>query len=304
LKNSSRVHLILLCSSVHGAYGRGVSTRRLLAMLFGVAVLAGLAPQLPGQPPAPDVAHVAQPLAAARPAARTLLPVVTTLSHPPAAATPEPSSPDSPAVKAGPPDCSKLKCVALTMDDGPVPGTVHVLDLLKARGVHATFFVVGQLARRHPGILRRMVAEGNVVGNHSWNHPEFFGKKAKMIRGQLVHTDAAIHRAIGHDPVLMRPPFGEVTSKVRMTSRSLGEAVVIWDVDPRDWKDRKASTVAHRVVTKARGGSIILTHDSLKTTRAAYVDIIDGLRARGFTLVTVPELFGGKMVAGRVYARG
>jgi peptidoglycan/xylan/chitin deacetylase (PgdA/CDA1 family) len=273
-------------------------------MLFGVAVLAGLAPQLPAQPAAADVAHVAQPLAVARPAARTLLPVDTSLPDPPAAPTPGPSSPGNPPEKTGPPDCSKLKCVALTMDDGPVPGTVHVLDLLERKGVHATFFVVGQLARRHPAILRRMVAEGNVVGNHSWNHPEFFGMKAKAIRGQLVHTDAAVHRAIGRDPVLMRPPFGEVTAKVRQVSRQLGKAVVIWDVDPVDWKDRKASTVAHRVVKQARRGSIILTHDSLKTTRAAYADIIDGLRARGFTLVTVLELFGGTMVAGRVYARG
>jgi peptidoglycan/xylan/chitin deacetylase (PgdA/CDA1 family) len=281
-----------------------MSTRRLLAMLFGVALLAGLAPQLPAQPTAPAAVHVAQPLAAAKPAARPLLPVVTTLPDPPAAAAPDPSAPGNPPVNAEPPDCAKLKCVALTMDDGPVPGTAHVLALLKRKGVHATFFVVGQLARRRPALLRRMVAEGNVVGNHSWNHPEFFGKKAKMIRGQLVRTDAAIHRAIGHDPVLMRPPFGEVTPNVRKTSRSLGEAVVIWDVDPLDWKDRKSSTVAHRVVTQARRGSIILTHDSLKTTRAAYADIIDGLRARGFTLVTVPELFGGKMVAGRVYLRG
>jgi len=281
-----------------------MSTRRLLATLFGVALLAGLAPQLPAQPTAPAVVHVAQPLAAAKPAARPLLPVITTLPDPPAAAAPDPSAPGNPPVNGEPPDCAKLKCVALTMDDGPVPGTAHVLELLKRKGVHATFFVVGQLARRRPALLRRMVAEGNVVGNHSWNHPEFFGKKAKMIRGQLVRTDAAIHRAIGHDPVLMRPPFGEVTPNVRKISRSLGEAVVIWDVDPVDWKDRKSSTVAHRVVTQARRGSIILTHDSLKTTRAAYADIIDGLRARGFTLVTVPELFGGKMVAGRVYLRG
>ncbi|HEY3547864.1 MAG TPA: polysaccharide deacetylase family protein [Propionicimonas sp.] len=281
-----------------------MSTRRLLAMLVGAVVLAGLAPQLPAQPTAPDVVHVAQPLAAAKPPARTLLPVDGTLPDPPAAATPDPSSPGNPPVKAGRPDCSKLKCVALTMDDGPVPGTAHVLDLLKRKGVHATFFVLGQLASRHPALLRRMVAEGHVIGNHSWNHPEFFGKTVKAIRSQLVHTDAAVHRATGHDPVLMRPPFGEVTAKVRTACRRLGDAVVLWDVDPLDWKDRKASTVAHRVVKQAKRGSIILTHDSLKTTRAAYADIIDGLRARGFTLVTVPELFGGRLVAGRVYLRG
>lgn len=273
-------------------------------MLFGVAVLAGLAPQLPAQRTAPALAHLARPLAAAKPSAGTLLPVVTTLSEPLAAASPDPVPPGNPPVKAEPPDCSRLKCVALTMDDGPVPGTANVLDLLRRKGVHATFFVVGQLARRHPALLRRMVAEGHVVGNHSWNHPEFFGKKARTIRGQLVHTDAAVRRATGRDPVLMRPPFGEVTPKVREACRRLGEAVVLWDVDPLDWKDRKASTIAHRVVKQAKRGSIILTHDSLKTTRAAYSDIIDGLRARGFTLVTVPELFGGHLKAGRVYLRG
>ncbi len=282
-----------------------MSTRRLLALLFGVAVLAGLAPQLPARPPAEEQARFAQPLAAAKLSARTLVAPVTTHPEPPAAAaTGKPSAPPKPPANAAPPDCAKLKCVALTMDDGPVPGTAHVLNLLKRKGVHATFFVVGQLARVRPALLRRMVAEGHIVGNHSWNHPEFFGEPAKMIRGQLVHTDAAVHRAIGHDPLLMRPPFGEVTGKVRKISRALHEAVVLWDVDPLDWKDRKVSTVVHRVVKQAKRGSIILTHDSLKTTRAAYSQIIDGLRARGFTLVTVPELFGGHLKAGRVYLRG
>ena len=277
-------------------------------MLFGVAILAGFASQLPDRPHVGDQAHIAQPLAAAKQPARSLFPSLAVVPKPPAGSKRVPSSPVTPpaaqTVSAGPPDCAKLKCVALTMDDGPVPGTAHVLDLLKRKDVRATFFVLGQLARQRPTLLRRMIAEGHVVGNHSWNHPEFFGKSAKMIRGQLTHTDAAIHRATGHDPVLMRPPYGEVTAKVRKTARTLGEAVVLWGVDPLDWKDRKASTVAHRVVTQARRGSIILTHDSLKTTRAAYGDIIDGLRARGFTLVTVPELFGGRMSAGRVYLRG
>jgi peptidoglycan/xylan/chitin deacetylase (PgdA/CDA1 family) len=190
------------------------------------------------------------------------------------------------------------------MDDGPLPGTARVLDLLKRKGVHVTFFVVGQLVRRHPALVRRMVAEGHIVGNHSWSHPEFFGQPASMIRRQLVRTDAAVHRATGHDPLLMRPPFGEVTANLRKTCRALHEAVVLWDVDPLDWKNRKATTVAHRVLRKAKRDSIILTHDSLRTTRAAYSRIIDGLRARGFTLVTVPELFGGPMRAGKVYLHG
>jgi peptidoglycan/xylan/chitin deacetylase (PgdA/CDA1 family) len=189
------------------------------------------------------------------------------------------------------------------MDDGPVPGTAKVLDLLKRKGVHATFFVVGQMARLRPGLVRRMVREGHVVGNHTWNHPEFFGARLKTVRGQLIRTARVVRRATGHDPVLMRPPFGEVTGKLLTTTRKLGEAVVLWDVDPRDWKDRKASTVVKRVVKRAKPGSIILTHDSLKSTRKAYARIIDGLHKRGFTLVTVPQLFGGKLKPGKVYLR-
>ncbi len=281
-----------------------MTSRRLLAVLSCVAVLAGFAPQLPAQPAAGEPDQVAQPLAAAQLTVRTPIPLVAALPDPPTA---EPGDPSSPVARVGiaeSPDCAKLKCVALTMDDGPVPGTAQVLNLLKRKRVHVTFFVVGQLARLHPALLRRMVAEGHVVGNHSWSHPEFFGQATRMIRGQLVHTDAAVHRATGHDPVLMRPPFGEVTARVRKVSRALNEAVVLWDVDPLDWKDRKVSTVVNRVLKQAKRGSIILTHDSLKTTRAAYSRIIDGLRARGFTLVTVPELLGGHLKAGKVYLRG
>jgi peptidoglycan/xylan/chitin deacetylase (PgdA/CDA1 family) len=190
------------------------------------------------------------------------------------------------------------------MDDGPVPATAKVLDLLKRKQVHVTFFVVGEMARLQPGLVARMVREGHVVGNHSWSHPEFFGEPAKAMRSQLIRTDKVLHRATGHDPVLMRPPFGEVTRKVSNLCRKLGEAVVLWSVDPMDWKDRKASTVAKRVIHRAKRGSIILTHDSLKTTRKAYSRIIDGLRARGFTLVTVPQLFAGKLKPGKVYAHG
>jgi peptidoglycan/xylan/chitin deacetylase (PgdA/CDA1 family) len=189
------------------------------------------------------------------------------------------------------------------MDDGPVPGTAKVLDLLKRKQVHATFFVLGQLARLRPGLVRRMVREGHAVGNHSWNHPEFFGLPASRVRSQLARTDRVLRRTLGREPVLMRPPFGEVTAAERRICRRLGEAIVLWDVDPRDWKDRKASTVAKRVLKRARRGSIILTHDSLKTTRKAYSRIIDGLHKRGFTLVTVPQLLAGKLKPGKVYLR-
>lgn len=282
-------------------------------MLVGLALLAGCAQQPPDQSLVGDSPVVARPLAAAPASVLPVLsPVFPAIEQPTATTSsptppePEPSEPPAAAEPepAGRPDCSKLKCVALTMDDGPVPGTAKVLDLLKRKGVHATFFVVGELAAAHPGLVRRMAREGHVVGNHSWSHPEFFGRPAKRLQGQLSRTDKVLHLATGHDSVLMRPPFGEVTRRLKQDCRRMGEAVVLWDVDPKDWKDRKATTVVKRVLRRVKRGSIILTHDSLKTTRKAYARIIDGLRRKGFTLVTVPELFAGRMHAGKVYLRG
>lgn len=296
------------------AYGRAVSSRRLPAVLLILALLAGCAQELPDELRAADPAGRPRPVSVITPLPAptepAVIPLLPTASPsflpppaPPSATPPKPPAPPKPPPPKSPadPDCSKLRCVALTMDDGPVPGTANVLDLLKRKGVHVTFFVVGEMARLRPALLRRMVREGHVVGSHSWSHPEFFGAKLKMVRGQLIRTDRVLRRATGRDPVLMRPPFGEVTGKLLRTSRELGEAIVLWNLDPLDWKDRKVSTVVKRVVKRAKRGSIILTHDSLKTTRKAYPRIIDGLHKRGFTLVTVPQLFGHKLTPGRVY---
>lgn len=208
-----------------------------------------------------------------------------------------------PAREATPPDCAKLKCVALTLDDGPVAGTAKVLSLLRRKHAHATFFVMGTQARAHPGLIRRMVADGHAVGNHSWNHPEFWHLSGKGITRQLARTDAVVKRAAGTRPSLLRPPFGEVDRRVRKAAKARGQAIILWDVDPRDWKDRKAATVAKRVLRQTHRGSIILVHDVWPSTRHALPRIIDGLQARGFTLVTVPELLGGRQRPGHVYLR-
>jgi len=184
-----------------------------------------------------------------------------------------------------------------------VSGTADLLRVLKRKHVRATFFVLGQQVTAHPAIIRRMVAEGHVIGNHSWNHPEFWGMSAKAIRRQLARTDHAVASITGHRPTLVRTPFGEINARVRKIARSRGDALILWDVDPLDWKKHSAKVVAKRVITHARRGSIILSHDVWPSTRHAYARIIDGLRAKGFTLVTVPELLGHRLKPGRVYLR-
>jgi peptidoglycan/xylan/chitin deacetylase (PgdA/CDA1 family) len=199
-------------------------------------------------------------------------------------------------------DCRTVKCVALTFDDGPVGNTAKVLDVLRSRGARATFFVLGVQARKRPGLLRRMVAEGSTVGNHSWSHPILLGRTAKAIRAQFARTEKVITAAIGPHHVLVRTPFGQQNKRIRAVVRHLGSPVILWNVDPRDWKDRKTKTVIKRVVKATRRNSIVLLHDVWPTSRAAVATIIDKLQAKGYVLVTVPELIGSHPRPGAVYS--
>lgn len=213
--------------------------------------------------------------------------------------TKPPANPTTPA--AGKVNCAKVKCAALTFDDGPVAGTTQLLDVLKSKGVHATFFMVGSNVAMHRSVVRRIVAEGHVIGNHSWDHPQLTRLSADAVRRELTRTNAAIVRAGGPEPTLVRPPFGATNSIVAKVTADLGMAQILWNVDPLDWKDRDSALVTKRVLASTRNGSIVLSHDIHPTTRAAYAKIIDGLRARGFTLVTVPELLADLQQPGRKY---
>lgn len=198
-------------------------------------------------------------------------------------------------------DCAEVRCAALTFDDGPVAETVELLDMLRDKGVPATFFTVGSNVANHPEILKRMVAEGHVVGNHTYDHPQLTRLGEAAIRKEITRTNALIEKATGRRPTLLRPPYGATNASVRAVAADLGMAQVMWNVDPEDWKDRNSAIVTRRVLANTRNGSIVLSHDIHATTRAAYARIIDGLRERGFTLVTVPELFGGQMSPGKSY---
>ncbi|MDR1790601.1 MAG: polysaccharide deacetylase family protein [Propionibacteriaceae bacterium] len=214
--------------------------------------------------------------------------------------TVEPTPSESATPEAEAPNCKKLKCIALTIDDGPVDGTAEVLDLFKEKGIHVTFFVLGKNAKAHQDIIKRMAEEGHVVGNHSWKHPQFWKMSASAIRKEITSTDKQILKATGWESVtLLRPPYGQMSATVRKVAKEEGKALVLWDVDPEDWKYRNTKTVINNVVSATRRNSVILTHDIWPTTRAAYSKIIDKLQAKGYTFVTIPELFGKKLKPGK-----
>ncbi len=191
--------------------------------------------------------------------------------------------------------------VALTFDDGPHASyTPQILDILKRHGAHATFFVLGSNAARHPGILARAVAEGNEIGSHTWSHINMSRSSQETICRELDRTGAAIEQAIGKKPSVMRPPYGACNSRVTsLVYNSYGTPAILWDVDTQDWRHPGVDTVISRAVGRARSGSIILVHDIHASTLAAVEGIVTGLQARGFKLVTVSQLIAmGRRAAG------
>ena len=202
-----------------------------------------------------------------------------------------------PAVPAGPQiTWSSVRVngpyIAMTFDDGPSAKlTPKLLDLLAERHIHVTFFLVGENVKAHPEIVQREVAEGHEVGNHSWDHPDFAKKSEDFVRSQLDRTNDAISAALGKPPTLMRPPYGSLTKdQKKWIAADYGLKIILWSVDPLDWKRPGPEIVHQRIVQGARNGAIILSHDIHPGTIEAMPATLDDLLGRGFKFVTVSEL--------------
>lgn len=186
--------------------------------------------------------------------------------------------------------------VALTFDDGPSRAhTQTVLDILADRDAVATFFLTGRDAERHPDLTRAIIEAGHAVGNHSHAHERMLGMSPARIERELVTTDAVLAAAGWQGPLLFRPPYGQRFVILPWILWRTGRTTVMWDVEP-DSDNDTAQAIARRAVEGARNGSIILLHPMFSAnqpTRDALPHIIDGLRARGFRLVTVPALLSG-----------
>ncbi len=182
--------------------------------------------------------------------------------------------------------------VAMTFDDGPhATLTPKLLDLLAQKKIKATFFVLGENVQRYPEILKRAAAEGHEIGNHSWSHPNLAKLSNEAVRSQLQRTDDLIARTIGSRPKIMRPPYGELSPRQRQwVNNEFGYKVILWDVDPLDWKEPGPSIVAQRIIRETKPGSIMLSHDIHAQTIAAMPETFDALLAKGFKFVTVSEL--------------
>ncbi len=203
-------------------------------------------------------------------------------------------------------DLSRAKLVALTFDDGPGPYTARLLDALNERGIRATFFVQGPRVDTYADLIRRMEAEGHVVGNHSQNHKNLKTLSAAGVKNEMNACADRIEKVLGHRPIVMRCPYGNCNNTVKSYAAQEGVAIIQWDVDTLDWKYRNTSSIMNYTFKNVRDGSIILMHDIHSTTVDAVPSVVDRLLREGYTFVTVPELLAarGGMVAGKVYSGG
>ena len=189
------------------------------------------------------------------------------------------------------------RTVALTFDDGPWSDTPAFLDVLERERVQATFFLLGSQIAGNGALIRRMLADGDGVGDHTWDHADVAGD-GPFARWEISATANAIERASGFRPCLFRAPFGSASPALAGLARSLGFTTVQWDVDPQDWSLPGSGAIAGRILGHVAGGSIVLMHDGggpRGQTLAALPGVIDALKARGYRFVTVAQMTGAPL---------
>ena len=195
--------------------------------------------------------------------------------------------------------------IALTFDDGPSGSiTSTLLDGLKARNAHATFFLCNYRISTFPQTMDRYLAEGHEIANHSATHANLSTASSSKLAQEIDTTNSTIAQRTGVTPALMRPPGGAYDSDVLAALKSRGMSCILWSLDPLDWKLRNTEKIVQAVVSQVEDGDIVLLHDMSNASVQAALQIIDIMQAKGYRFVTVSELAeikGVTLQPGQVY---
>ena len=191
--------------------------------------------------------------------------------------------------------------VALTFDDGPRSSTTGpLLDGLALRETPATFFLVGSRIPGNEELVRRMAEEGHQIGIHTYDHVELKGLSRKDFDLQVGKTRALITNLVGDGNYWLRPPYGLLDKEA---AGWCGGPVILWSVDPEDWRDSDVDRIVAAVVEHASDGDIILLHDLFPSSAQAALRIVDALLAKGYCFVTVEQLMAERAVTPEAGAR-
>ena len=195
---------------------------------------------------------------------------------------------------------STKKLIALTFDDGPhIQYTEEVLNILKKNNIKATFFVIGGNVKNHPELLKKTFVDGNLIGNHSYTHPNLSKIDSNLITKELNRANDIIYKTIHVYPTLMRPPYGACDTHCDKVANTLGFKKINWDYLVNDWDVNKttAGIIATNIIKHAGPGKILSMHDgggNREKTVKALPSIIATLKKEGYQFVTVAELLNTK----------
>ncbi len=168
---------------------------------------------------------------------------------------------------------AKSQGMKLTFDDGPGTGTERVLEVLADAGVRATFFMIGEAVEERPETARRVADEGHVIGNHTHTHPKLTELSPERIAWEIEHCSDAIKDATGRRPTVFRPPFGDIDERIRGLVEGVGMDVILWDVDPQDWRLPGVDAIASEL-RSAGDDEIVILHDGGGHTREQTVEAL------------------------------
>lgn len=187
-------------------------------------------------------------------------------------------------------DCTQVKCIALTFDDGPGKYAGTLLDTLKKYNAKATFFLEGQYVKARPAFAKRMAVEGHELGNHSYKHPNFTTLEPWAIRSEIQKTQDIVKQVTGVEPKLLRPPYGMADIQTSDIAAEFGMPMILWTAGSQDWSTKNEAAIKKQTLAVAKENGIILMHDWVKQTVDAMPSIVKTLQSRGYHLVTVSTL--------------
>lgn len=183
---------------------------------------------------------------------------------------------------------SGSKQIALTFDDGPHSVyTPKLLDGLRKRGVHVTFFLLGENVEGKEAIVKQMQEDGHLIGNHGYSHVQMSKESVNTACEQIEENNKKIEEITGIKPQYLRPPYGAWTDELECTTNM---TVVLWNKDPLDWKNQSSRRIVRYITKNAEPGDVILLHDVYPTSVEAALEAIDILTKQGYSFVTVDEL--------------
>ncbi|WP_299254180.1 polysaccharide deacetylase family protein [uncultured Aquimarina sp.] len=184
------------------------------------------------------------------------------------------------------------KKIAITFDDGPDLNTLKILEVLNKYNVKGTFFCIGKQIEKHPDILKKIIQENHIIGNHTFTHDKLIDiYSTDKFTSEIKETDIIIEKFSKKKPLLFRPPYGITNPNIARAVKKTGHAVIGWNKRSFDTTIPSEKVILKRVTKNLKGGDIILLHDTKIITIAVLEQLLLFLQRNNFTTVTIDELF-------------